>query len=57
MTTIEPAGEWYPAEEYHRDYFEREGASNGYCVAVVAPKLRKFRKSFADKLKNPEAAV
>jgi peptide-methionine (S)-S-oxide reductase len=57
VTTIEPLADWYPAEDYHRDYFEREGANNGYCVAVVAPKLRKFRKSFANRLKNPEATV
>ena len=56
VTTIEPMSEWYPAEDYHRDYFEREGGSNPYCMAVVAPKLRKFRKSFAEKLKTQPAA-
>ena len=56
VTTIEPLGDWYPAEDYHRDYFEREGGSNPYCMAVVAPKLRKFRKSFAEKLKTQPAA-
>lgn len=55
VTTIEPLGEWYPAEDYHRDYFEREGAGNSYCMAVVAPKLRKFRKSYADRLKASAA--
>ena len=52
VTTIEPAQTWYPAENYHQDYFAREGASNPYCSAVVAPKLDKFRKSFQSKLKN-----
>jgi peptide-methionine (S)-S-oxide reductase len=52
VTTIEPLSDWYPAEDYHQEYFEREGASNPYCMAVVAPKLRKFRKSFAERLKN-----
>jgi len=52
VTTVEPLTDWYPAEDYHREYFEREGDSNPYCMAVVAPKLRKFRKSFADRLKN-----
>jgi len=52
VTTIEPLGAWYPAEEYHRDYFEREGTKNSYCLAVVAPKLQKFRKSYAAKLKS-----
>ena len=56
VTTVEPLGEWYPAEDYLRDYFEREGGSNPYCMAVVAPKLRKFRKSFAEKLKTQPAA-
>lgn len=52
VTTIEPLGEWYPAEDYHRDYFARVGDQNPYCVAVIAPKLRKFRKSFAERLKQ-----
>lgn len=56
VTTIEPLSDWYPAEDYHQEYFEREGASNPYCMAVVAPKLRKFRKSYADRLKDRAAA-
>ena len=52
VTTIEPLSHWYPAEDYHQEYFAREGNSNPYCMAVVAPKLRKFRKSFAERLKN-----
>ncbi|MGZ8997252.1 MAG: peptide-methionine (S)-S-oxide reductase MsrA [Allosphingosinicella sp.] len=52
VTTIEPLSDWYPAEDYHRDYFEREGGNNPYCMAVIAPKLRKFRKSYAERLKN-----
>jgi peptide-methionine (S)-S-oxide reductase len=55
VTTIEPLSDWYPAEQYHQDYFQREGGGNPYCMAVVAPKLRKFRKSFADRLKNAAA--
>ena len=57
VTTIEPAQTWYPAENYHQDYFAREGASNPYCAAVVAPKLDKFRKSFQSKLKNASATA
>ena len=57
VTTIEPAQIWYPAENYHQDYFAREGASNPYCAAVVAPKIDKFRKSFQAKLKNAGAAA
>jgi peptide-methionine (S)-S-oxide reductase len=56
VTAIEPISHWYPAEGYHQDYFEREGDRNPYCMAVVAPKLRKFRKSFADRLKREAAA-
>ena len=47
VTTIEPEAPWYPAEDYHQEYFAREGDSNPYCQVVVAPKLAKFRKSHA----------
>lgn len=57
VTAIEPMAEWYPAEDYHQDYFEREGGNNPYCMAVIEPKLRKFRKSFADRLVKSEAAI
>jgi peptide-methionine (S)-S-oxide reductase len=53
-TTIEPLGTWYKAEDYHQDYFDREGARNPYCMAVVAPKLQKFRKSYQHRLKARE---
>jgi peptide-methionine (S)-S-oxide reductase len=54
VTTIEPLATWYPAEAYHQDYYERDAGRNPYCAVVIAPKLRKFRKSFAEKVKNPE---
>ena len=57
VTTIEPLSTWYPAEDYHQEYFAREGNSNPYCMAVVAPKLRKFRKSFAERVKNSQPAA
>lgn len=50
VTTIEPAGEFYPAEDYHDNYFERN-PQNPYCQMVVKPKIEKFKKVFADKLK------
>jgi peptide-methionine (S)-S-oxide reductase len=56
VTTIEPLGDWYPAEDYHRDYFEREGGNNPYCMAVIAPKLRKFRKSYSQRTKSSQPA-
>lgn len=52
VTSIEPLSTWYVAEGYHQEYFEREGGNNPYCMAVVAPKLRKFRKSFAERVKS-----
>jgi len=52
VTTIEPLGTWYPAEDYHQDYWEREGSRNPYCLAVIPPKLQKLRKSYADRLKG-----
>jgi peptide-methionine (S)-S-oxide reductase len=56
VTTIEPLAPWYVAEDYHQEYFERQGASNPYCMAVVAPKLQKFRKSYAARLKRQAVA-
>ncbi|KLE34596.1 peptide-methionine (S)-S-oxide reductase MsrA [Aurantiacibacter luteus] len=51
VTTIEEASQWYPAEDYHQEYWEGEGQRNPYCLAVIPPKLMKLRKSFADKVK------
>ncbi len=52
VTTLEPATHFYVAEEYHQEYFAREGEGNSYCTYVVAPKIQKFRKSFASRLKS-----
>ncbi len=51
VTTIEGPATWYPAEDYHQEYWEGEGQRNPYCIAVIPPKLAKLRKSFADKAK------
>ena len=51
VTTIEPLGNWWPAEDYHQDYWEGEGQRNPYCIAVIPPKLQKLRKSFAARTK------
>lgn len=56
VTTIEPIGEWWPAEDYHQDYWDGEGQSNSYCLAVIPPKLKKLRKSFANRVKTETAA-
>ena len=50
VTTIEPASEWYPAEDYHQDYWAGEGQSNAYCLAVIPPKLAKLRKKFSARI-------
>ena len=51
VTTIEEPTTWYPAEDYHQEYWQGEGQRNPYCLAVIPPKLQKLRKSFAAKVK------
>jgi peptide-methionine (S)-S-oxide reductase len=50
VTAVVPLATFYPAEDYHQGYF-RNHPGQGYCQAVVAPKVAKFRKRFADKLR------
>ena len=50
VTTIEGPATWYPAEDYHQQYWDGEGQRNGYCLAVIPPKLAKLKKSFADRI-------
>ena len=52
VTVVTPLEKFYPAEEYHRDYYRRN-PNQGYCRAVVAPKVAKVRKLYFDKLKQP----
>jgi len=52
VTTIEGPATWYPAEDYHQEYWEGEGQRNPYCLAVIPPKLAKLRKSFAARVKG-----
>ena len=54
VTELAPFTEFFPAEPEHQDYFARNPWS-GYCRAVVAPKVQKFRKTFADRVKRPAA--
>ncbi len=51
VTTIEGPAEWYPAEDYHQEYWENDGQRSPYCQAVIPPKLAKLRKSFAARVK------
>ncbi|KQR92982.1 peptide-methionine (S)-S-oxide reductase MsrA, partial [Microbacterium sp. Leaf351] len=47
VTTIEPLGEFYPAEDYHQDFFAKN-PTQGYCLAVAVPKVNKVRARFAE---------
>jgi len=51
VTAIVPLERFYPAEEYHRDYFRRN-PGQGYCRAVIAPKVAKLRAHYFEKLKQ-----
>ena len=51
VTTIEGPADWYPAEDYHQEYWEGEGQRNPYCLATIPPKLMKLRKSFQAKVR------
>jgi peptide-methionine (S)-S-oxide reductase len=51
VTEVTQLSEFYQAEEYHRDYYQRNPAQP-YCQAVIAPKVTKARKYFLDKLKR-----
>jgi len=51
VTTVEEAPKFWPAEPYHQDYLENN-PMQPYCAFVVAPKLAKFRKKFAEKRKS-----
>jgi len=50
VTEILPLPTFYPAEKYHDNYY-RDNSGQSYCRLVIDPKVRKFRKSFQDKLK------
>ncbi len=51
VTEVKPLAAFYPAEEYHQEYFRRN-PNQGYCRAVVAPKVAKFRKQYVSRLKK-----
>lgn len=51
VTELSPLGVFYPAEEYHQDYYNQNGNA-GYCNAVITPKVAKLRKMYADRLKE-----
>lgn len=51
VTEISPLTVFYPAEDYHQDYF-KTNPNQPYCRAVISPKVQKFRKAFAAKLRD-----
>ncbi|GAA4307450.1 peptide-methionine (S)-S-oxide reductase MsrA [Compostibacter hankyongensis] len=51
VTEIAPYGDFYPAEDYHQDYYQHN-SSQAYCQLVIRPKLEKFRKVFKEELKR-----
>lgn len=53
VTEILPLGDYYPAEDYHQNYYA-ENPNYGYCRAIITPKVNKFRKQFREKLKKQE---
>jgi peptide-methionine (S)-S-oxide reductase len=51
VTAIEQAAPFYKAEDYHQDYF-RNHTAQPYCAFVVAPKVKKFREKFSERLRR-----
>lgn len=51
VTEVLALANYWPAEAYHQDYFENN-PNQGYCAFVVAPKVDKFRKTFAARVKD-----
>ena len=56
VTEVKAFDKFWPAENYHQEYF-LNNPNQPYCTAVVAPKVAKFRKKFADRLKSSQAAA
>jgi len=50
VTQIDVLTEFYQAEEYHQNYYEKNPWA-GYCQVVINPKLKKFKEKFTDQLK------
>jgi peptide-methionine (S)-S-oxide reductase len=52
VTEITPASAFYVAEDYHQEYYQNNKNTNPYCSIVIRPKLEKFQKVFASKIKK-----
>lgn len=54
VTTIEPFTEWYPAEDYHQNFWEKEGQENAFCMMNIPSKLAKLREKYpANQVEKP----
>ena len=53
ITEILPIKNYFPAEDYHQEYFSRNG-DQPYCSFVIAPKVKKFKEKFSDKLQSKQ---
>lgn len=51
VTEVVPLDVFYPAEDYHQNYYKRTGSKNPYCTFVIDPKLKKFRAEFEERLR------
>ena len=51
VTEISPVETYYPAEDYHQDYYNQNGGQP-YCQAIISPKVQKLRAMFSDRLKE-----
>lgn len=52
VTELEPLQKFFPAEDYHQNYYNQNKDANPYCQVVIDPKIAKIKKSFAHLLKN-----
>ncbi|SHE67159.1 peptide-methionine (S)-S-oxide reductase [Cnuella takakiae] len=52
VTEIAAFAKFYPAEDYHQEYYANNKNTNPYCAVVIRPKMEKFQKAFANKLKT-----
>jgi len=57
VTEITALKKFYPAENYHKDYYELNQNKNPYCSVVIRPKLDKFRKVFRERLKTTSTSA
>ena len=52
VTELIPFTSFYPAEDYHQDYYSKVGDRNSYCTFVISPKVGKIRKKYSHRLKS-----